>query len=102
MIEALASGVPVAAFPVSGPIDILNPDVDGVISEDLGEAAIKALSLSRAAAHEHGMRFSWRRTAALFLNNIEAAHRQFGSVARPGEARRRFTGRPNLGRPAVS
>lgn len=65
MIEALACGTPVAAFPVSGPLDILT-DTVGAMSEDLDRAIDAARYCDRAACAEHGASFSW-----------EAATRQF-------------------------
>jgi glycosyltransferase involved in cell wall biosynthesis len=69
LLEALASGLPVAAYPVTGPKDVLGADV-GVLDEDLGRAARAALSLDRTAARAYAERFSWRATAELFLANL--------------------------------
>ncbi|MFX5522445.1 glycosyltransferase, partial [Acinetobacter baumannii] len=49
MLEALACGVPVAAFAVPGPLDVLQQGVTGVMHEDLGEACRQALALDRQA-----------------------------------------------------
>jgi glycosyltransferase involved in cell wall biosynthesis len=101
IIEALASGVPVAAYPITGPIDILEDGVNGAINADLKIAAMRALSLSGEKAREHGLRFSWQRTAALFINNVEAAHRRVGIAAKSGSTRRSASARPRLSRPAL-
>jgi len=72
MIEAMASGLPVAAYPVPGPIDVVAPGA-GVLDEDLRAACLKALNLSRDEAREHSMRFTWKESARQFLDNIEAS-----------------------------
>lgn len=73
MLEAMASGVPVAAYPVTGPLDVITPGVSGILDEDLGRAARAALKLDRAKVREDAFRFSWARTAELFLHNITNA-----------------------------
>ena len=70
LIEAMASGLPVAAFPVASPIDVVGPDA-GVLDEDLRAACLKALTISREAAREHSMRYTWSESARQFLDNIE-------------------------------
>lgn len=70
MIEALSSGVPVAAYPVIGPVDVLTDAASGVMHEDLGQALEKALTLSRAAARSHASGFTWAHTAAQFLRAL--------------------------------
>jgi len=72
MIEAMASGLPVAAYPVPGPIDVVGAGA-GVLDEDLRAACLKALTLSREQAREHSMRFTWKESARQFLDNIEAS-----------------------------
>ena len=86
VIEALACGVPVAAFPVTGPIDILGPqsrgaDGDlstpaGALDHDLGNAIRKALVCSRASAAELGARFSWESATDQFLAAVQGALEQ--------------------------
>jgi len=69
MIEALASGTPVAAYPVSGPIDILDTPVAGM-AEDLDAAIAAALTRSRAACAAYGRRFTWAASAAQFADAL--------------------------------
>lgn len=72
LIEAMASGLPVAAFPAPGPIDVVGPDA-GVLDDDLRTACLKALTIPREAARQYSMRFTWRESARQFLENIEAS-----------------------------
>ena len=65
LIEALASGLPVAAYPVQGPIDIVTPET-GCLDEDLGAAIAGALGKDRFACAAYGRSFSWERAAAEF------------------------------------
>ncbi|MDX5371201.1 MAG: glycosyltransferase family 1 protein [Pseudomonadaceae bacterium] len=67
MLEALACGTPVAAFPVAGPLDVLQAGVTGVMDEDLGRACRSALQLDRQTCAEQAMRQSWRASALEFL-----------------------------------
>ncbi len=73
VLEAMASGVPVAAFPVTGPRDLVAQGVSGVLDEDLGAAAMAALSLDRAQVREAALAFSWDAAARMFLTNIDDA-----------------------------
>jgi glycosyltransferase involved in cell wall biosynthesis len=85
MIEALACGVPVAAYPVAGPLDVIgaggrgpdggNPAHIGALSKDLSWAIDQALVLDRAAAAAYGALFSWDRATDQFLTALS------GSVA---------------------
>lgn len=70
ILEALASGLPVAAYPVTGPKDIIADGEVGILSEDLRQAALGALPLSRARCRAHALTYSWRRTAEIFLENL--------------------------------
>ncbi len=71
IVEALASGLPVAAFPVMGPIDILDGTPAGVLSEDLRAAALAAAEIDRAHATALAATFRWERSARQFLEAIE-------------------------------
>lgn len=74
LLEALASGLPVAAFPVTGPIDVVGSAKVGVLDEDLGVAARAALDIDRQACRAHALKFSWARCASQFLDNILTAN----------------------------
>lgn len=69
MIEALACGTPVAAFPVPGPADILSETV-GAMRADLGEAIRSALARDRNACAAYGARFNWPASARQFQNAL--------------------------------
>ena len=69
MIEALACGTPVAAYPVTGPVDILDP-ASSAMDEDLGVAIGKALLCKRSAAAAYGATFGWRRSAEQFVSAL--------------------------------
>lgn len=76
MVEALASGVPVAAFPVPGPVDVVGDDpAAGALDEDLGRAIRRALTLDRAACAAAGRRFGWERCTGQFLAGLHPAPR---------------------------
>lgn len=70
MIEALSCGTPVAAFPVTGPIDVLTDPASGVMDEDLNSAVAKALVLKRAAAVEHAAHFTWAHCSNQFFSAL--------------------------------
>jgi glycosyltransferase involved in cell wall biosynthesis len=69
-LEALASGVPVAAFPVTGPMDVIGDRPVGVLHEDLGRACIEALKLSRDACRSYALEYSWENSARQFLGHV--------------------------------
>ncbi len=66
MLEAMAAGLPVAAYPVQGPIDVVAHGVSGVLDEDLGRAIESALRLAPADCVAHAGRYSWDATVDLF------------------------------------
>src|ERR1700722_9456612 len=70
MLEALASGVPVAAFPVPGPLDVIGDSDIGVLDEDLGRAASRALEIDPARCRDFALAHSWQAAAHQFLSNV--------------------------------
>lgn len=68
MLEALASGVPVAAFPVTGPLDVIGENGPGVLDKDLRAAAIGALHISPDDCRQYALNFSWDRVVDQFLS----------------------------------
>jgi glycosyltransferase involved in cell wall biosynthesis len=80
-LEALACGVPVAAYPVTGPRDIIGDAPVGILNEDLQLAALQALDLSRAACREHALKFTWAESAQAFCDNMVLYQGQFGAAA---------------------
>lgn len=71
LVEALASGVPVAAYPVPGPLDVVADSGAGVLDEDLGRAVAGALTVDRSVARARGLTFTWRRAAEMFVENLQ-------------------------------
>lgn len=69
-LEALASGVPIAAFPVTGPKDVVGGHPVGALDENLRAACLTALSLSREACREFALRYSWENSARQFLSHL--------------------------------
>jgi len=72
LLEALASGVPVAALPVPGPIDVIGNHPCGVLDEDLQKAAMQALRIDPALCRRHAERFSWEACSRQFLAHLSA------------------------------
>jgi glycosyltransferase involved in cell wall biosynthesis len=70
MLEANASGLPVAAFPVTGPIDVVRPGVTGILDHDLGRACRRAFDLDGAACRDHARSLSWARCAEILVANL--------------------------------
>jgi glycosyltransferase involved in cell wall biosynthesis len=68
-LEALASGVPIAAFPVTGPKDVVAGHPIGVLDEDLRSACLQALELPREACRKFAMDYSWENSARQFVNH---------------------------------
>jgi glycosyltransferase involved in cell wall biosynthesis len=84
LLEALASGLPVAAYPVTGPIDVVGEA--GVLSEDLGEAARAALTVDRDRARQKALGYSWRACAEMFLGHVRDVYVERGRHRSDGEA----------------
>ncbi len=70
-LEALACGVPVAAFPVMGPKDVIGDDAIGVLDDDLRAACLGALNLSREACRAFALTRSWATSARQFIGHVD-------------------------------
>jgi glycosyltransferase involved in cell wall biosynthesis len=71
-LEALACGTPVAAFPVTGPKDVIADHPIGAIDTDLRSAALRALTMSREACRSFALSRSWENSARQFIGNLTA------------------------------
>lgn len=78
LLEAMASGLPVAALPVTGPIDIVTPGVTGFLDDDLKAAALRAMTLDGGEVRQRALSASWSTCAKMFLDNILEANRAAG------------------------
>lgn len=81
IIEALASGLPVAAFPVMGPKDIITDPSVGRLGEDLRASALEALALDRQACRVFAERYSWEASVAQFAGNMRSAVHRHAAAA---------------------
>jgi glycosyltransferase involved in cell wall biosynthesis len=70
MLEALASGVPVAAFPVPGPLDVIDGSNAGVLDHDLGKAVAAALAIPAARCRAYAEEFTWEKSFGQFESNL--------------------------------
>ena len=73
LLEALASGVPVAAFPAAAPRDVLGDAPVGVLDEDLRHACLEALDFPREACRVFALRMTWEASARIFLTHVAEA-----------------------------
>ncbi|MGO9357763.1 MAG: glycosyltransferase family 4 protein [Xanthobacteraceae bacterium] len=85
LLEALASGVPVAAFPVSGPRDVIGTAPVGALNDDLRVACLTALGVSRRACRDFALKHTWEACARAFVDNVlraRAEHDAAGAASR--------------------
>ena len=81
LLEAMACGVPVAAYPVTGPIDIVQPGWTGILSEHLAQAVLAALELDGKACVDYvRTHHPWKRCAELFASHLHPVREGTGSV----------------------
>ncbi|MCP5201729.1 MAG: glycosyltransferase family 1 protein [Gammaproteobacteria bacterium] len=70
LLEAMACGLPVAAYPVQGPVDVVAAGASGVLDVDLGRAITAALTLDPAACVAHAARHSWAACTEVFASHL--------------------------------
>jgi glycosyltransferase involved in cell wall biosynthesis len=80
LLEAMACGVPVAAYPVTGPIDVVHDGVTGVLDADLRTAALAALRLDPAACRAHALRYTWQAATQQFLHHLAVSEKESPSL----------------------
>ncbi len=85
LLEAMACGVPVAAYPVMGPIDVVDQGVTGILDEDLGAAITRAMELDPQACREAALRRSWQQASRQFYANLVDASPPSGRVQTESE-----------------
>ena len=73
LAEAMACGVPVAAYPVEGPIDVVADGSSGSLNHDLERACHTALTLDRAEVRRHALGYSWQAATQQFLQHLHPA-----------------------------
>jgi glycosyltransferase involved in cell wall biosynthesis len=71
ILEAMACGTPVAAYPAPGPIDIIPGSGAGAVDEDLRKACLDCLKIDRASVRKYAEQFSWRASAEEFVRNLQ-------------------------------
>lgn len=74
MIEAEACGLPIAAYPVMGPLEIIAQGINGYALPDLKEAALACLSLKKKDCVKDSKKYTWEKSASQFLSHIVSAH----------------------------
>ena len=87
MLEAMACGVPVAAYPVDVPLQVVGCSGAGALNEDLRQAWFDALKVPRHKARDQALRFGWGRAAELFVSHLAV-------TPRPAAPSRHRAGRP--------
>ncbi len=70
LLEAMACGCPVAAYPVTGPIDVIGTDGPGALRQDLREACLEALEIDRVQVRQFAERYSWAAASRQFLSHL--------------------------------
>jgi glycosyltransferase involved in cell wall biosynthesis len=70
IIEAMAQGTPVAAFPVQGPIDIIEQGTNGYMDNDLGHAVEQCLTLDREQVKESSQKWTWENCWEIFKDSL--------------------------------
>lgn len=74
LLEAMACGIPVAAYPVTGPIDVVKQGVSGIIDDDLEKACKAAIDLNPQDCVDYASTYSWQNSAQTFVDNLAIIH----------------------------
>ena len=71
LIEAMSLGLPVAAYPVTGPIDIVEPGVSGILGDSLADAIRQAATLNRRQVEQSSQKWTWQQAWEIFSKHLE-------------------------------
>lgn len=85
MLEAMACGLPVAALPVTGPVDVVREGITGALDEDLARACLAALEIDRSACRRFAESRTWRHSTEQFLSQLA---QRVGGISRVTAAER--------------
>ncbi|MEM1080554.1 MAG: glycosyltransferase, partial [Pseudomonadota bacterium] len=88
ILEAMACGVPVAAYPVPGPQDLIIDDGNGAIDKDLGEAVFRALAVCADNCIDYASQFSWQACTDHFVQRLVPAYADAEQALDPTRAAR--------------
>jgi glycosyltransferase involved in cell wall biosynthesis len=71
LLEAMACGIPAAAYPVTGPIDVIDNGVSGILNENLAQAALDALALDPQQCRKHALRYTWEEATRQLVGRLQ-------------------------------
>lgn len=75
MLESMACGVPVAAYPVEGPLDVIENGINGFMDKDLGKAVKEALKVDSTLCRKYALEHTWEQCTKRFLSYIQIINR---------------------------
>ena len=85
MLESIACGTPVAAFPVTGPLDVIEHGVTGILDNNLAQAVDKAKSLDRGVCRQQALQLSWPSITRQFLQALMPVNSDKAAAWREGQ-----------------
>jgi len=83
LYEALACGIPIAAYPTPGPRNVVRPGITGYLDEDLAAAARKALDLDGTRCRQEALAYSWQAATQAFAESLDPIRGAYPGTAGP-------------------